>query len=231
MAANPTPMPLPMPPAERPPVERETTPPAARRVLLVHGLWMPPMAMRRFASRLRAAGYDTDIAGYRSIVGTTDAAVRQLHDRLRDAPATHVIGHSLGGLVALEALRADPTLPVQRMVCLGTPLCGSAVADTLSRHALLALYLGRSAALLRAGCSGRPGRVDVGMIAGNRPRGLGALVARFAGAHDGTVAVDETRVPWLSDHVVIDASHSGLLVSAEAARQAIAFLQQGRFPR
>jgi hypothetical protein len=104
------------------------------------------------------------------------------------------------------------------------------VADTLSRHALLALYLGRSAALLRAGCTTRPGPVEVGMVAGNRPRGLGAFVARFAGPHDGTVSVDETRVPWLSDHVVLDASHSGLLVSAEAARQAIAFLRHGRFP-
>ncbi|MGY1530444.1 alpha/beta fold hydrolase [Luteimonas sp. A649] len=187
--------------------------------------------MRRFASRLRAAGYDTDIVGYRSIVGSTDAAVRQVRDRLRDGPPTHVIGHSLGGLLALEALRAEPTLPVTRVVCLGTPLCGSAVANTLSRHALLALYLGRSAALLRAGCTTPPGHVDVAMIAGNRPRGLGALVARFAGPHDGTVSVDETHVPWLSDHLVIDASHSGLLVSADAARQAIGFLQYGRFPR
>ena len=219
-----------MPPAEPPPGEHEKAPPATHRVLLVHGLWMPPLAMHRFASRLEEAGYDTDIAGYRSIVGSTDAAVRQLRDRLRGGPATHVLGHSLGGLMVLEALRAEPTLPVARVVCLGTPLCGSAVANTLSRHALTTLYLGRSAALLRAGCTARPGRVDVGMIAGNRPRGLGALVARFGGAHDGTVSVDETRVPWLSDHVVIDASHSGLLFSAEAARQAIGFLRHGRFP-
>src|SRR5690606_25026992 len=108
----------------------------------------------------------------RSIFGSTEAAVSQVRDRLRGAPASHVIGHSLGGLMALEALRAEPTLPVARVVCLGTPLCGSAVADTLSRHALLALYLGRSAALLRAGCTTCPGPVEVGMVAGNRPRGL-----------------------------------------------------------
>lgn len=203
----------------------------AHDVLLVHGLWMPPLAMRGFASRLRASGYRTAVIGYRSIVGSTDAAVQRLRGRLRDGPPTHVVGHSLGGLIALQALRAEPTLPVARVVCLGTPLGGSDVARTLSRHALLALYLGRSAAVLRAGCGGRPAGVDVGMIAGDRPRGLGALVARFEDAHDGTVSVAETRAPWLADHVVIDASHSGLLLSAEAARQTDGFLRQGRFPR
>lgn len=201
------------------------------RVLLVHGLWMPPLAMHRLASRLQAAGHATGIIGYRSIVGSTQAAVRVVRERLRGGPPTHVIGHSLGGLMALEALRAEPSLPVARVVCLGTPLAGSGVARTLSRHALLALYLGRSEALLRAGCAGRPGGVEVGMIAGSRQRGLGALVARFQEPHDGTVAVAETRAPWLADHVVIDASHSGLLFSAEAARLAQGFLEHGRFPR
>lgn len=198
-------------------------------VLLVHGLWMPPLAMQRFASRLHARGCSTDIVGYRSILGSTGDAVDRVRERLRGGPPTHVVGHSLGGLVALEALRAEPTLPVRRVVCLGTPLCGSAVAKTLSRRALTALYLGRSAALLRSGCVVLPDGVEVGMVAGCRPHGLGALVARFGGPHDGTVAVDETRVPGLAGHVVIDASHSGLLFSEEAARLAMDFLERGRF--
>jgi hypothetical protein len=63
------------------------------------------------------------------------------------------------------------------------------------------------------------------------PHGLGALFAGFADDHDGTVAVDETRLPGLADHAVIDASHSGLLFSAAAAEQAGAFLREGRFRR
>ena len=216
-------------PPEAPVADERRTVPAARDVLLLHGLWMPPLAMHRFAARLRDAGYATDVIGYRSIVGSTDAGVARIRDRLRDAPPTHVIGHSLGGLMALEALRTEPALPVARMVCLGTPLCGSGVAKAMSRRALTALYLGRSAALLRAGCIALPGDLEIGMVAGSRPRGLGALVARFDGIHDGTVALDETRVPGLADHVLIDASHSGLLFSPEAARQAIAFLREGRF--
>jgi hypothetical protein len=61
------------------------------------------------------------------------------------------------------------------------------------------------------------------------PHGLGGFVAHFDGEHDGTVALAETRLPGLADHVVVRASHSGLLFSDPAVRQAAAFLRVGRF--
>ena len=67
------------------------------------------------------------------------------------------------------------------------------------------------------------------MVAGRVPHGLGALFGQFDGEHDGTVAVAETRLPGLADHVVVDASHSGLLFSGAAAAQTLAFFQDGRF--
>ena len=69
------------------------------------------------------------------------------------------------------------------------------------------------------------------MVAGNVARGAGRLLARFDGPSDGTVAVAETRLPGLSDHVVVRASHSGLLFSDAAVRQAAVFLREGRFER
>lgn len=227
MAANTPPDTPPDTPSDAAPSPSASTP----RVLLVHGLWMLPLAMRRFAAGLQEHGYDTAILGYRSILGSTEAAVRSVRDRLRGGPSTHVVGHSLGGLMALEALRAEPALPVARVACLGTPLCGSRAAKVMSRRVLTTLYLGRSAALLRAGCPVLPPGVEVGMLAGSRPHGLGALAARFEGVHDGTVELEETRVPGLADHRVIDASHTGLLFSDEAVRQVAGFLETGRFPR
>ena len=58
------------------------------------------------------------------------------------------------------------------------------------------------------------------MIAGTRPRGLGGLVARFDEPHDGTVAVRETRAPGLADHLLLPASHTGLMFSADAVARA-----------
>jgi hypothetical protein len=69
------------------------------------------------------------------------------------------------------------------------------------------------------------------MIAGSRPLGLGRLFGRFEGPHDGTVAVAETRLPGLAAHALIRSSHSGLIVSPEAAELAARFLATGGFGR
>lgn len=202
------------------------------RVILLHGIWMVGATMRWMAARLRAQGLRPEIFGYHSIVGGPGAAVSKLRESLEAGGPAHLVGHSLGGLVAVQALaEGGDALPVGRVVCLGTPLCGSHAAEALSRHRLTALYLGRSAELLQAGCAAWPPGREVGMVAGRVPHGLGALLARFDGEHDGTVAVEETRAPGLRDHVVVEASHSGLLLSREALAQVVAFLEQGRFRR
>lgn len=204
------------------------------RVVLLHGLWMPGAAMRWFASKLSLDGFAPEIFSYPTIAGGPDRAVPRLVERLRDGDPAHVVAHSLGGLVALQALCDAPGLPVPRVVCLGSPLAGSGAATGMLRWAPAVALLGRSATLLRSGVSG-PGRacwegsVQVGCIAGRIPHGLGALFAGFQGEHDGTVAVAETQLPALADHVVVDASHSGLLFSAAAAQYTIAFLRHGRF--
>jgi pimeloyl-ACP methyl ester carboxylesterase len=198
------------------------------RVVLLHGLWMPGAAMHWLARRLRAAGFATETFAYASIAGGPDAAVPRLVEALGDRP-THVIAHSLGGMVALQALCDAPELEVPRLVCLGSPLRGSGAAGGLMHWPATRMLLGRSADLLRTGFPCWQGRTAVGVVAGRVPHGLGALFAHFDGDHDGTVAVAETRLEGIADHVVVPASHSGLLFSEEAARQAVAFLREGRF--
>lgn len=201
----------------------------ARRVVLLHGIWMAGVTMQWFGTRLRAAGFAPETFGYHSIVGGPDEAVPRLAEQLRAGPETDIVAHSLGGLVALQALAAEPDLPVRRVVCLGVPLCGSAAAASLARWPMAALWLGRSARILQDGCGDWPPRYEVGMVAGRLAHGLGGLLAKFGGENDGTVSVEETRAPRLADHVVVEASHSGLLFSAEAIAQAAGFLREGRF--
>lgn len=207
------------------------TDPQARRVVLLHGIWMAGVTMQWFGARLRAAGFAPETFGYHSVVGGPDQALPQLARQLREGDEADVVAHSLGGLVALQALAAEPDLPVRRVVCLGVPLCGSSAAARLARWPVASLWLGRSATILQDGCTQWPDRFEVGMIAGCLPHGLGGLLAQFDGDHDGTVSVEETRCPRLADHVVVEASHSGLLFSTEAIAQAGAFLREGRFRR
>ena len=199
-----------------------------RRVLLLHGIWMVGLTMRRFAHGLSEAGFEAEILDYHSVAGGPEAAVARLREALMQEPA-HIVGHSLGGLSALQAVAGTPGLPVGRIVCLGSPLRGSQAAHRLARLPLSQLYFGRSADILHEGCAQWPAAVEVGMVAGCVPRGLGSLLARFDEPHDGTVAVAETRVPALKDHIVVRASHSGLLISTEAVRQCAGFLSAGCF--
>jgi hypothetical protein len=75
------------------------------------------------------------------------------------------------------------------------------------------------------------GRREVGVIAGSMGYGVGRLVANLDEAHDGTVLVQETRLPGAKDHIVVNATHTGLLVSAEVAEQTRHFLEHGNFSR
>ena len=201
-----------------------------RRVVLLHGLWMPRASMALVASRLAAAGFEPELFAYPTVRRGPDEAIPRLAARLA-AGTAHVVAHSLGGLVALATLQRHRGVPVGRVACLGSPLHGSAAATGLAHHRWGAFALGRSAALLREGCVPCADGVEVGVVAGRRALGLGRVFGALDGDSDGTVAVAETRIDGLADHVTVPASHTGLLFSREAAAQVVAFLRDGRFRR
>lgn len=187
-------------------------------------------AMLPLAWRLRARGFAPLLFAYSTLWREPEEAVQALAARLRslaDAP-THVLGHSLGGVIALETLRRFPDLPVARVLCLGSPIAGSGAARGLAERGL-GFASGRSGPLLRAGLAALPAGPEIGMIAGTRPMGMGRLFGRFQGEHDGTVAVSETRLPGLAAHTCVHASHSGLILSSEAMALSARFLASGRF--
>ncbi|MBV6789769.1 alpha/beta fold hydrolase [Xanthomonas euvesicatoria] len=209
---------------------RDGTRAATADVLLVHGIWNTAHWLLPLARRMRANGLAPALFGYASVLGGPAHAVPRLIERLRASRAQLVICHSLGGLMALQALQDAPDLPVRRVVCLGSPLCGSAAARGLAQRGGL-WALGRSAAILQQGFVRWDGQAEIGQVAGNVARGIGRWLAPLDGGSDGTVGLAETRLPGLRDHCVVQASHSGLLRSPEAAAQALAFLRTGRFQR
>ncbi len=207
-----------------------STDPALRpKVLLVHGIWNARHWLAPFAVRLRREGLAAELFGYDSVLRDPERAGDRLIERLRRRPVELLVGHSLGGLIILEALRRAPELAVTRVVCLGSPLCGSGVVAAMSGRPPLPLLLGRSRGILETGCAPWQGPAAVGVVAGNLARGVGGWFARMDGESDGTVSVAETRLPGLTDHCIVPASHSGLVMSADAARQTARFLLHGYF--
>lgn len=198
------------------------------RLLLVHGLWNSRHWLAPLAWRLRRDGYEVQTFGYASVFGGARAALPYLIERIAGNGVTGLVGHSLGGLLALQALRQQPGLPVRRVVCLGSPLRGSSAARGLA-GGRAGWLLGRSADWLGAGLEPWDGPAEVGVIAGTVARGFGRMFGHLDDVSDGTVALAETRLDGVRDHCVVAASHSGLVLSPEVARQTACFLRAGHF--
>lgn len=204
-------------------------------IILLHGLWMRGFALSMLHRRMLEAGFRVHRFDYLSVEATEQSILERLHQRMTelsaDGATVHLVGHSLGGLLALRACLHD-ALPPGRVVCLGSPLKGSAAARAFAAWGRGSeVLLGHNRALIEQGFDRWDGLREVGMIAGSTPLGLGAMLGHFEGAHDGTVAVDETRLEGLADHCVLEVNHTGLLFSADVAEHAAGFLRKGRFGR
>lgn len=200
-------------------------------VLLLHGIWMRPWVLRVLARRLRAVGYEVVIPAYASVTRTPAENAARLYGAIQGLSSDylHVVGHSLGGIVALHLLSQYPQLPPGRLVTLGTPVRGSQVARTVRPLPLLGKAFGSSMEQGLAG-AGVPTALgwEWGAIIGTLPVGLGFPFLRGQ-VHDGAVSVGEAEHPAQTARLYLRLSHTGLLFSATACAQIHQFLQTGQF--
>lgn len=200
-------------------------------VALVHGLYMRGFCLALLARRLTQAGYRTVLFSYPSLHSTPAALVELVRPVLArlDAPAAHWVGHSLGGLIIRQLLARAPELPPGRVVTLGTPHQGCRIARRLEQRGWR-FMLGESGQLgLLGDAPPWTGERELGSIAGVLNVGLGRLFGPVEPPADGTVAVAETYLPGMTDHICLPVSHTGMLFSPLVARQTCAFLKTGKF--
>lgn len=199
-------------------------------VILVHGLWAPGMVMTPLAARLAQAGFRCRLFGYAGRGRPLEANAERLARFARSLGPAHFVGHSLGGLVALEALEAERSLEVGRVVLLGTPARGSHAGRHLARHALGRWLLGQSERIWREGRVARWTRAEpLGVIAGTMPLGLGRVIGRLPAPNDGVVCAEETAVEGMTERLLVPVGHSAMLVSARVASAVASFLRHARF--
>ncbi len=204
-------------------------------VVLVHGLWVHGIAMVLMRRWIGRGGWRAVSYSYPSMRLTLDENVERLarYCRALAAPRLHFVGHSLGGLLVLRLLeRADAPKP-GRVVLIGSPVAGSLAARRLERLPGGRAALGRSIMQwMNAAPPVVRNGVDIGVIAGTLPVGLGRLVAPgLPLPNDGAVTLDETRLPGARDTIALNVSHSGMLVSRAVAYQIVSFLRDGAFDK
>ena len=213
----------------------------ARRdgVILLHGLGTSAqgVTMRPLARRLSAAGFAPVRLDYPSSRMDIDGARRWLGRRIGAASARfercHLVGHSLGGVLAARlACEVDPARR-GRVVQLGAPNLGSPLAALALRVPPAARVLGPALQDLARG----PSPCDtqgIGAIAGSTSWGPparlpGGLGTPFSGASDGKVSV--TSALWGAEAtLVLPVGHAFLPLSRRVAEATITYLRDGRFP-
>ena len=206
--------------------------PRADPVLLVHGLWTNRAIMLYLARALAGHGFAPRTVGYFSALDEFEHNAARVARAIAESPGDrlHIVGHSLGGLVALRALARRPDARVRRVVLLGSPVADCMSGRKLARMRFIGPLLGTTRALWADMPQlDVPAGVEAGAIAGTRRLGLGSLVLRLPGPSDGVVLVEETRHPRLADHLTMPVAHSEMLVSRAVAAQVARFLARGRF--
>ena len=204
---------------------------AATEVIVVHGLWFGSWAMASLVRKLEATGLTCRCYSYATTGDGLDRHAAGLRQFVAQSPAktVHFVAHSLGGLVTLRMLEMYHRVAPGRIVLLGSPLGGSVTARKASKVPGSEKLLGDIRSALHEGYGRIPPGRETGMVAGTRGIGLGLLVGGVGGPGDGTVAVQETRITGLADHIELPVTHTGMLYSEEVARQAAIFLRSGGF--
>lgn len=201
-----------------------------RDVVLAHGLWVPAVVMTPLAARLAQAGFRCHLFSYHGRERPLDAHAERLARFAREVGPAHFVGHSLGGLVVLQALEQHRSVAVGNVLLLGSPVRGNFAGRRLAQHGWGRWFLGASESLWREGRAAHWTRPEpLGVLAGTTPLGLGRLFGALPGANDGVVRVEETEVDGMRERIVLPVAHSTMLVSARVAAQAVSFLKDARF--
>ncbi|MEE2907406.1 MAG: alpha/beta hydrolase [Planctomycetota bacterium] len=206
-------------------------------VVLLHGLGRTHRSMSRLRRRLEREGWETWSMTYPSRRGSITESAEEVARRIQaDLPNRPLVGvtHSMGGIIIRHlADRFD----WRGCVLVAPPNGGSRAADWARRHRLLRWFFGQALEeLAEAEAWPNPPSPNL-VISGTRgwswcspPSWFFSRAGIFEDhdAHDGTVAVEETRHDRIDDYTEVHAGHSTIMSNQEVISRAVTWLNARR---
>ena len=206
-------------------------------VVLLHGLARGHGSMARMARVLRAAGFDTVGRTYPSRQHSLSYLAREVSEWIVEhagARPVCAVTHSMGGVLVRHL--HDPRIHWERIAMLAPPNRGSQLAAGLVNNPVFRWYYGPAGAELANGSSWPEPPAPFAVIAGTRSLALTNVTSwtmgrRFAREtpNDGTVAVEETKLPGMAAFAEVDATHTWIMNDARVQTLVVRYLREGRF--
>jgi triacylglycerol lipase len=212
-------------------------------VILIHGIYDIPFAMKKIARALNKAGYCVINFKYKIRNNSIDTVADPLLSGIIKRRCTdtkkkiNFVTHSAGGLILRRYLDENKLLQLGRVVMVSPPNQGSELATFLKKYLnfIYKFLFGPIGQQLGTDKNSYVHQVlkqninfDLGIIAGQGSLSpFSFLLIREA--NDGRVSVKSTKLTGMKDHIVIPASHSLILFFDFTTRKIIKFLRDGNF--
>ena len=206
-------------------------------VVLIHGLARGNIAMKAMAKRIVAAGYNVQQVGYKSMGETPELVLNDVTEQINACCATletpvHLVGHSLGGILARAYLGENSLPNLKSVVLIGSPNKGTPIVDAFKEKWWMKL-VGDVALSLNTENKGflnslKAPDYPLGVIAGVVKEG-GLFSDDIPGDDDGLVPLESTKVEGMNDFIILNVGHGKMRDDETVIAQLLHYLKEGKF--